>query len=163
MTPRVVVDTSVLVPEQSRKELQRLAEAGFVAAVWSPWIVAELNRVLTWRWIERAGGDRSLENWRACSAAAKTMMELLLASFETVDPRPPLPQAWPTLADPSDRHVLAAAVHASAGFVVSDNRRDFPPPDANSRFRWAGIEYVTAAAFVRRLAAGEFRELDSER
>jgi len=123
--------------------------------VWSPWIVADLNRVLTWHWVDRAGGDLSLGQWRACSAAATTMMEALLVSFETVDPRPPLPEAWPTLADRSDRHIWAAAVSAGADCVVSNNTRDFPPADADGRHRWAGIGYLTADEFVRRLMAGE--------
>jgi len=83
----------VLAAERGRKAFQRLAEAGSIVGVWSPWIVADLNRVLTWHWVDRAGGDLSLGQWRACSAAATTMMEALLVSFETVDPRPPLPEA----------------------------------------------------------------------
>jgi len=143
--------------------LQEAAAVGVVVAIWSPWIVAELNRVLTWQWIERSGGNTSPANWRACSAAASTMLDFLLASFEAVDPRPPYPDAWPELADPGDRRVWAAAVLGEASFVVSDNRRHFPPRDGDGRFRWAEIEYVTADEFGRRLAAGEFREVDSER
>jgi hypothetical protein len=41
--------------------------------IWSPWIIAELNRVLTWDWIEHNRGSE-----RACSLAAKKMMEFLV-------------------------------------------------------------------------------------
>lgn len=163
MTPRAVIDTNVLVPVGTRRAVQEAAEAGLIVALWSPWIVAELNRVLTWNWIDWSHGDTSATNWRACSAAAATMMNFLLASFETVDPRPPYPDAWPGLADPGDHRVWAAAVHSEGSFVVSDNTRDFPPSDADGRFRWAGIEYLTAAEFLRRLAEGEFHEVGADR
>jgi len=48
---RAVLDTSVLVPVRLREDLQLLAQAGLFTGIWSPWIVAELNRVLTWKWI----------------------------------------------------------------------------------------------------------------
>src|SRR5690242_19336865 len=51
---RAVLDTSALVPSRMRRELQVAAQAGLYVGYWSPWIIAELNRVLTWRWIQRA-------------------------------------------------------------------------------------------------------------
>ena len=44
---RAVVDTSSLVPARLRRDLQQAAELGAVTAIWSPWIIAELNRVLS--------------------------------------------------------------------------------------------------------------------
>ncbi len=134
-----------------------------MAAIWSPWIVAELNRFLTWQWIERSSGDTSPANWRSCSTAAATMMDLLLDSFELSDPRAPYPDAWPGLGDIGDLRVWAAAVLVEADVVVSNNTRDYPPPDDDGRFRWAGIEYVTADEFLRRLAEGELGEVGSDR
>ncbi len=49
MAIRAVIDTSSLVPSLLRKELQQLAASGAFTAIWSPWIIAELNRVLVWR------------------------------------------------------------------------------------------------------------------
>jgi hypothetical protein len=45
--PRAVLDTSVLVPPGLRRGFQQSAVNGDFVALWSPWIIAELNRVLT--------------------------------------------------------------------------------------------------------------------
>src|SRR5271165_6426913 len=77
---RAVIDTSVLFSPRLRAELQELAFQGAFIAIWSPWIIAELDRVLVWQWItERTQGDLSPANQRACSQAAKRMMTLLLS------------------------------------------------------------------------------------
>jgi hypothetical protein len=94
MALRAVLDTSALVPAAQREDLQSLAQAGFYRGIWSPWIIAELNRVLTWRWIRASRGDLSRANERACSRAAQRMMALLYATFELVHPEPPYPPAW---------------------------------------------------------------------
>src|SRR5579884_1911621 len=94
---RAVLDTSVLVPAAMREDLQALAQAGFFTGIWSPWIIAELNRVLTWKWIRTAQGDLSRANEKACARAAKRMMEVLFATFELVHPQPPYPAAWESL------------------------------------------------------------------
>jgi hypothetical protein len=65
-TIRAVLDTSVLVPAALRQDLQSLAQANLFTGIWSPWIIAELNRVLTWRWIRAAKGDLSRANEQAC-------------------------------------------------------------------------------------------------
>lgn len=86
MTIRALLDTSVLVPVRTRIALLGAARSGVFVAVWSPWIIAELNRVLTWLWLERTGGVLSPANQRACSNAANAMMVLLLDAFVLVDP-----------------------------------------------------------------------------
>jgi len=102
---RAVLDTNVLVPPGLRRDLQNAAQEGVFTALWSPWIIAELNRVLTWKWIERTATrssprsvsgitcDLTATNWGRCSAAAAAMMEILVTTFEAVDPRPPYPEA----------------------------------------------------------------------
>ena len=71
--------------------------------LWTPWIIAELNRVLVWRWIkDHTNGDLSAANERRSSQSAKKMMALLLAAFEVVNPRPPYPEAWQQLSDIDD-------------------------------------------------------------
>ena len=78
-----------------------MAVGQLYVGIWSPWIIAELNRVLTWDWIQRNRGSE-----HACSEAAKKMMELLLPAFELVNPLPPYPVAWPELNDLWDLPVL---------------------------------------------------------
>src|ERR1700724_966434 len=95
MTICAVVDTSSLVPFELRRSLQEAAQLRIFTAIWSPWIIAELNRVLVWRWIKDPPqgltcDDLSRANERRCGAAAKQMMERLLASFELVRPAPAL-------------------------------------------------------------------------
>jgi hypothetical protein len=147
---RAVIDTSVLADGRLRRELQQQAKLGRFVALWSPWIVGELHRVLTWRWLKRRR-DFGDANWRECGRKARIMMELLIPVFETVDPRPPYPDAWPELADPWDLPVWAAAKHGGANFVVSQNTRDFPSVDPLGRRRSEGVEYVTAGAFLELL------------
>jgi len=146
--PRSVIDTSSLVPVRERKALQRAARIGGFVGIWSPWIVAELNRVLSWLWIERSGGDLSQASRCRCSDAATTMMNLLLPTFELVAPLPPYPSAWATLRDARDQPIWAAAVTAKAGFVVSENRRDYPPVGDDGWHRFGGVEYLPADAFL---------------
>ena len=109
-----VLDTSSLFGPRLRRDLQQAAQLGMFTAVWSPWIIAELNRVLTWHWIERTEGDLSQASKDDCSVAAKTMMELLLSTFALVTPTPPYPPAWDSLDDVWDFPTWAAAVESGA-------------------------------------------------
>jgi hypothetical protein len=147
-----VVDTSSLVPPSQRRDLQRAAFYGYFTAIWSPWIIAELNRVLTWRWItDLTGGDLSHANERACAQKAKAMMERLLPAFELVAPLPPYPPAWETLRDVWDQPIWAAAVIGRAQYVISENTRDYPPRRADGRHVYEGIEYIPGRAFLQLL------------
>jgi hypothetical protein len=160
---RAVVDTSVLVPARLRAELQSPALDGAFTAIWSPWIIAELYRTLTWQWIERSAVgvttpngttvtacDLTLANWRRCGASAKRMLELLLTTpqWELVDPRPPYPPAWPSLDDVWDEPVWAAAIVGRAHYVISNNTYDYPPAGPDGRHRHGGIEYLSGADFL---------------
>lgn len=84
---------------------------------------------------------------------ANRMMELLLSTphRELVDPRPPYPVAWVQLRDRWDHPIWAAAVLGQAQYVVSDNTHDYPPLDGSHRHVHAGIEYLSAQAFLDRL------------
>lgn len=151
----VVIDTSSLVPAKLRRDLQESAQLGLFSAIWSPWIVAELTRVLTWRWLER-DGDFSRGNWARCGIAAKKMMNFLLSTFEIVAPVPPYPVAWDHLQDVWDWPIWAAAKEGNAQCVISENTRDFPPKQSDGRYAHDGIEYLTGQAFLELiLGAGD--------
>ena len=142
--PKALLDASALYGPTNRRELQQAAAAGLFIGFWSPWIVEELARNLTtdyYRITPYSGTTR-----RTLSRLSKRMMVLLIASFATVDPKPPFSDAWPD-ADPGDDHVWAAAVAAGVAYVVSENTRHFPPRTENGRQEWAGITYLTPAAF----------------
>ena len=154
LTIRAVIDTSTLVSPRLRRALQQQAQLGTFEAIWSPWIVAELNRVLVWRWLERTGDDTSAANERACSASAKRMMDYLIASFTTVDPKPPYPWPWEGLADVWDHPVWAAAKMGGARYVVSENTRHYPRPAAGGWHAHEGIAYIGGDAFLTLLNDG---------
>ena len=159
MVVRAVIDTSSLVGYTSRRDLQQIAQLGAFVGIWSPWIIGELYRVLTWRWIRnpapgRSRGDLSNANYHACSLASKQMMELLINTFEVVDPKPPYPPAWKAFPDEWDYPIWAAAVESSATYVVSENTHHFPPRQKNGDHSHNGITYLSSEEFLRRLAEG---------
>jgi hypothetical protein len=152
---RAVVDTSSLVQPTLRGDLYHAAQLGLFTPIWSPWIIAELNRVLTWHWIKaRTGGDLSRANERRCAEMAKTMMALLLPSFELAAPLPPYPAVWETLTDEWDQPIWAAAILSGAQYVISENSHDYPPRQDDGCHRYNGIEYLSGTAFLR-LLTGE--------
>jgi len=137
-TIRAVIDTSCLVPFSLRVDLQQAAAFGAFTAVWSSWIIAELNRVLVWRWIKdppptHPPGDISFVNENRCSDSAKKMMELLLPVFAVVTPLPPYPPAWEKLTDRWDEPIWATAKIGGAQYVVSENTRHYPPRQPDGR------------------------------
>jgi hypothetical protein len=150
---RAVIDTSFLVKGDLRADLQQNARIGAFTAVWSPWITAELVRVLTWKWIER-DLDVSIANWRRCSISAKKMMGLLITTFEVVAPAPPYPAAWESFSDTDDHPIWAAAKAGVVQYVVSENTRHFPPRGQDGRCAYEGIEYLQGQDFLDRLAEG---------
>ena len=153
MLIRAVLDTSSLVPSGLRRRLQKFAQSQAFTAIWSPWIIAELNRVLVWRWIKDPPRDLPCDNLsdaneKECGTMAKVMMKRLLPFFELVDPRPPYPPAWETLTDEWDIPIWAAAKVGNAQYVISENTRDYPPCQLDGRYLYENIEYLSAHAFL---------------
>lgn len=146
--PTAVLDTSVLVSNQNREHLITAAYEELYRPVWSPWIIAELNRVMTWNWILNKGG---LFQRNELSRRYKDMMSMLTAALTCVDPKPPWGRAWPQLTDNDDLPVWATAKYADAQFIVSENVRDFPPPDNTDKHVWDGIEYLSVASLLDRI------------
>lgn len=156
---RAVIDTSSLVPARARRDMQQAAQLGAFTALWSPWIIAELNRVLVWRWIKdpppgRASNDLSDANERRCAEAAKLMMQWLLPSFELVNQLPPYPLAWESLTDAWDHPIWAAAKAGQAQYIVSENTHDYLPAGPDGRHVYEDIEYLSAEAFLAMLTGG---------
>lgn len=148
-TVKALLDANVLIPHRTRQTLETYARLGFYEGYWSPWIVEEMARGVTWRWIRANGTER--ESQDTLSRLAKMAMQHLEPTLHVVSPTLPYPAAWPALRDAGDHPVWAAAVLAEADYVVSDNTRDFPPPDHSGVTRYGSITYITARAFMQGL------------
>jgi len=142
-----------LVSASTRRRLILAAQENLCKLYWSPWIIAELNRVLTIKWILRRGINKHSQI--QLSKASKTMMTWLTTFFDIADPKPPWPMAWPALSDADDLPIFATACRIGAQFVVSENTHDFLPPDKLGRHIWNEIEYIHPQEFLARL---EFEE-----
>jgi len=139
------VTANVLIPHRTRQALETYARLGFYEGYWSPWIVEEMARGVTWRWM------------RTNSASQQSQDELsrrATVAMRHLEPTLPHPAVWPALQDAGDHPVWAAAVLAGADYVVSDNTRDFPPRDASGVTRYGGIAYLTASAFIQGMEDG---------
>ena len=113
--PVVFIDACVLYPNLVREVVLRLAGAGLFRPAWSPRVLAE------WRIAAARDGGVGAES--AVDAATARMT----ASFPgaSVAPDPAVEQAL-DLPDPADIHVLAGAIAAGAGVLLTFNLRDFP-------------------------------------
>lgn len=118
MTPVAVYDADVLYPSALRDLLIRFAIEGLVQARWSERILDEVFRNIA---VNRPDLDRDrLQRTRQRMCAA--VLDCLVSGFEHLECTIRLP-------DPGDRHVVAAAIRAGAGIVVTFNLRDFPESD----------------------------------
>jgi predicted nucleic acid-binding protein len=141
--PRVILDTSVLISAY-RHAVWTLAKLGIYEAYWSTFIVAELVRVryrMTLRRAVRAGLSlnevlKSPEYDERFDRLIHELSDVL----GVVDYRSVL--IGHVLSDAADEPVLATALAARAGYIVSLNTRDFP---TNGRIM--GVHYVTPPEF----------------
>jgi predicted nucleic acid-binding protein len=113
--PIVFLDACVLYPHQVRGILLRLAEAGLFRPAWTPRVLEE------WRIAATRNGVAHAE------AAVVRMALRMAASFPDarVTADPAVEQSL-HLPDPADAHVLAGAIAAGAGQLLTFNMRDFP-------------------------------------
>lgn len=157
--PIAVYDTSTRVAPESRIALVTAAANLQCDAWWSPWIIAELNRVLTERWLLRAWKTGTLEKsvrWdtehRNMSRLSKIMMRWMIGPIRCYDAPAPNQPSWRG-ADPDDEPVLALAKEVHANYVVSENTRHFPPRTDGPDHEYEGIVYVQVADFLSRLGS----------
>lgn len=109
----VVLDTCVLYPAHLRDTLLRLAEREFYVPKWTDHILDELRSAL-------------IRKGAATPDAADHVIRQMNKSFENAMIREYEPLIDLMTNHPRDRHVLAAAVRADAGAIVTANTRDFP-------------------------------------
>lgn len=111
MTFSVVLDTCALYPAHLRDTMLRLTERGLYRALWSGDIIEELRRNLIEVVDPSAVGHLLGQLTAAFPDAEVTGYQSLIDGLTC---------------DPKDRHVLAAAVRANAGAIVTFNTTDFP-------------------------------------
>lgn len=109
------LDACVLYPDLVRALLLGAAEAGLILPRLSPRVAAE------WRIV--AARERGPEG----EAAMEAVLDAIKARWPGLKVAPdPALEATLELPDPADAHVLAGAVAAGAGWLVTFNLRDFP-------------------------------------
>ncbi|MBI4492306.1 MAG: PIN domain-containing protein [Chloroflexi bacterium] len=147
---RAVIDTCVF--PHTRRWLAPLidhARNGHVKLFWSPAIIAEANRLLTWLWLDRHDSALTDAAWNRCSAAAHRMFARLTTVFHVSEDRPPPEALWsPRPLDEWDVPIWTAAVRAKADFIVTENLKDGPPPDGQGLRRHGDITYVHPDQFL---------------
>lgn len=109
------LDANVLYPVLLRDVLLRLASHGVFRARWSGRVHDE--------WMTALSRDRPDIPFERLARTRRLMDEhfqdALVSGYEDRIGSLALP-------DPNDRHVLAAAIHCGAKFIVTSNLRDFP-------------------------------------
>ncbi|KXZ57542.1 hypothetical protein Mlaev_02729 [Microbacterium laevaniformans] len=137
------LDTSVLWPSLQRDFLLSLAIEGTYRPTWSSAILDELQFHEEAKLVKR-GMPVAEAARRAATLIAVMRREFVDAE---VDGWQPLEGTF-GLPDPDDEHVLAAAVIAGAGAIVTENLKDFPadriPP---------GIQVLSAREFAKNTVA----------
>jgi predicted nucleic acid-binding protein len=112
----VVLDACVLYPLPLRDTLLRVARENLFAVRWSPRILDEVARNL-------------IADHRATPEQARNLLDAMRRAFEDAEvPEASIAALEPEMRnEPSDRHVLAAAVASSdAQAIVTFNLRHFP-------------------------------------
>lgn len=127
-----VLDANVLYGRLLRDVLLSLADAHLYSAKWSADIREEWMRNLIANKPEKEASVRS-----ASAAMERAIPDCLVTGYEHLIESLKLP-------DPSDRHVLAAAITGHADCIVTLNEKDFPT-DVLLSF---GIERQTPDEFV---------------
>jgi hypothetical protein len=143
------------------------ARVGYVVPFWFPCIISEVNRFLTWQWLQRHGEVQSASSWRACSAASKKWFSIMTTVFRVVDDCPPPEPAWDSPRDEWDIPLWSAAKRCGASFIVTANLKDGPPADENGLRSFQGVTWIHPEAFAPEVdhwatvaAAGEDAEGD---
>lgn len=116
-----LLDTSVLWPSLQRDFLLSLAVEGMYRPVWGSAILDELEFHEARKLVARG------EEEGAANRRARYLVEQMRSNFDDAEV-----QGWQPLEgtyglpDRDDEHVVAAAVVAGAGAIITHNGRDFP-------------------------------------
>lgn len=137
------LDTSVLWPSLQRDFLLSLAVEGAYRPTWSSVILEELEFHEEAKLVKR-GIPVAEAASRAATLIAAMRCEFADAEAEGWEPL----EGTFGLPDPDDEHVVAAAVIAGAGAIVTENLKDFPPGKIPP-----GIQVLSAREFAKNTVA----------
>ncbi|SDE10981.1 PIN domain-containing protein [Paracoccus isoporae] len=132
-----VLDACVLFPTVLREILCDVAAAGLYRPVWSERILVE--------WTRAAARLGPVDAEIAGAEAARLRDRFPGAAVDAAEDA----AAGLDLPDPADRHVVATALQAGAGQIVTFNLRDFPRPAMAA----AGLHALHPDAFLTDLWA----------
>jgi len=140
MTNSAVFDACVLYSASLRDLLLWLGYAGLVRPFWSE----EIRNEWVGSLLQKRPDVKREKLERTCWKMDVHFPNGLVCGYESIIPTLSLP-------DPKDRHVLAAAIHVQAEYIVTFNLKDFP----NTALQPHGIEAVSPDEFVFRLIQQE--------
>jgi hypothetical protein len=110
-----VLDAYVLYPPSVRDLLLRVASFRLFEPRWTN----EIRNEWTTNVLKDNAAISASKLERTCQLMEQFNPNCLVVGYETLVPSLNLP-------DPDDRHVLAAAIHSAASFIVTYNLADFP-------------------------------------
>jgi len=140
---RVVLDSCVFPRRTWMDPILDSARAGHIRLFWSPSIISEVNRLLTWLWLENHGGRLTDASWRQCSLTAKAWFGHMTRVFHVVEDCPPHESPWTLVPrDEDDAPIWTTAVRARAHVVITENLKDGPPANDEGLHLYQGILYV---------------------
>lgn len=134
-----LLDTCVLWPSLQRDFLLSLSFEVIYRATWGSRILQELEYCETQKLIKKFGYQQT-----KAQTQARRLIRIMRESFADGEIT-----GWEGLAgsyelpDPNDKHVVASAVVAGAGVIVTENLKDFPREKIPH-----GIEITTARQFA---------------
>lgn len=154
-----MLDANVLVPSLLRDVLLTLGAGGMHEPLWSPVILEETERAI--RSLHHAKGRDAdatdLYVAHLFSEMQRNFPDANIVGWEHLEGTYGLP-------DPDDEHVVAAAAHAKAGVIVTENLRDFPEGKLPGELHaLSGAEFLDATIEVNPAHAASEMELLASR
>ena len=150
---RAVVDACVLAKKDRMRQLLLDAKDGFVILIWSSHIAYEWGTVYMRLVQKRFPTEPAAADRRAISEAGHRYVRELSATLQVVEDGPPDEEMWSNQPpDEWDVHLWNAARRAQARYIVTENLRDGPPPNADGIRLYLGVVWIHPDQFVKLVA-----------